>query len=136
MNGGHRHKLREVTFSVAITLLLCWSGAVRVEDRPAEQLDGVCKADPMPSGYVAVGEMESPECKKSAPGQKNAWLINRLQDKIVACAPPDYASGYPPAIAYLVCERVQSNACPPRLDGTANGFLLTIGSTCTSARIK
>jgi hypothetical protein len=35
-------------------------------------LDAVCKSDPLPAGFVAVGEMESPECKASNPGYKNA----------------------------------------------------------------
>src|SRR5437879_2885800 len=51
------------------------------DNQPSEQtLDAVCKADSMPAGFVAVGEIESPECKPSAPGRKNAWLIDRVRD--------------------------------------------------------
>jgi hypothetical protein len=107
------------------------------QNPPSEQaFDAVCKTAPMPAGFVAVGEMESPECKESDPGRKNAWLIDRVRDKIVSCAPPDYASGYPPAIAYMTCERVQAGRCPSSIDGTPNGFLLTAGKSCRNPRVK
>jgi len=101
-----------------------------------QALDGVCKGDPMPAGFVAVKEMESAECKASAPGRKNAWLIDKVHDKIVSCAPPDYASGYPPAIAFMICDRVRTSQCAPSIDGSPNGYLLTMGTTCNSSRVK
>ena len=102
--------------------------SANAEDAPA--LDGVCKSEPMPAGYVAVGEMESPECRRSAPGQRNAWLIDKVRDKIISCQPPDYERGYPPAIGFVVCKRTITSACPFRLDGTPNGFELTKGASC------
>lgn len=100
-------------------------------------LDAVCKAAPMPAGYVAVGEIENPdpECGTSSPGHKNAWLIDKVHDKIISCTPPDYAFGYPPAIAYMICQRVSTPQCPPTLDGTANAYELAQGKSCTSSRV-
>jgi hypothetical protein len=123
-------------------ILVCGLLSVQVTDSRADNalseqvLDGVCKTELMPAGFVAVGEMESPECKASPPGQKNAWLIDKVHDKIISCALPDYAHGYPPAIAYMSCERVQASQCPPSFDGTPNGFLLTTGTSCTNLRVK
>ena len=95
------------------------------------ELPGVCKADPMPAGYVAVGEMESPECGTSSPAHKNAWLIDKVHDKIISCTPPDYAFGYPPVISYSVCRRVWLSTCPANLDGSPNAYELTLGASCS-----
>jgi hypothetical protein len=80
--------------------------------------------------------MESSECTESAQGKNNAWLIDKLRDNVVSCSPPNYAKGFPPAIAYMVCDRVFAPRCSPQLDGTPNGFLLALGETCKSPRIK
>src|SRR5207253_1172531 len=77
-----------------------------------------------------------PECKPSAPGRKNAWLIDRVRDNIISCAPPDYSGGYPPAIAYMICDRLRTSQCAPSIDGTQNGFLLAAGASCKSPRVK
>jgi len=100
-------------------------------DSPYSNLDAICKAEPIPPGFVTVGEMESPECEASNPPAKNAWLIDRVHDNIVTCTSPDYAHGFPPAIAYGVCTGVLAPECPSRLDGSPNGYRLNFGNSCT-----
>jgi hypothetical protein len=121
-----------------LTLLLLLSIiASEADDPPPKQsLDAVCKVDPMPVGFVAVGEMESSECKLSAPGSKNAWLIDKVRDNIISCAAPNYAYGYPPAIGYMICESVLTDSCPGMIDGTPNGLLLTTPTSCRSAKVS
>jgi hypothetical protein len=87
---------------------------------PQATLDGSCKSSPMPAGFIQVGEIESAECTPSAPGHKNAWPIDKIKSGSIACGLPDYDNGYPPAIAYIPCERVSSDQCPPSIDGTPN----------------
>lgn len=99
-------------------------------------LDGICKKDPLPPGYVPVGELDSPECKPLDAGGKSAWLIDKVRNKIVSCAMPNYASGFPPAISYMVCQRVNNPNCPPTLDGSPNAYELTQGTACKNTSIK
>jgi hypothetical protein len=124
--GGQMKLLRQLTLAClsicGVSFLSTPKG--RAENAPSEPLDAICKTAPMPAGSIAVGEMESPECKESPPGRNNAWLIDKVHDQIVSCALPDYTSGFPPTIAYMNCGRVHANACPPKVDGTPNAFLL------------
>jgi hypothetical protein len=93
-------------------------------------LDAECKSNAIPPGHVAVGELNSPECGPN-PRVKNVWYIDKVRDKIVACAVPDYANAYPPVINYRVCRRVYAAACPPLLDGSPNGYeLSSLNSHC------
>jgi hypothetical protein len=135
MSKPVRHlKLACVLVCALLSLLATTGRAENASSEPA--LGWICKTDPMPAGFVAVGEMESPECNKSDPGLKNAWVIDKVDDKIVSCARPDYAYGYPPAIAYLTCERVLASQCPSYMDGTPNGFELTPGTSCKNSAVK
>jgi hypothetical protein len=124
--------------SVRCLLLSCWASPfptlrfAQADLAPSQPvLDAVCKADPMPAGYVAVGEMDSPECGTSSPTHKNAWLVDKVHDKVISCAPPDYAFGYPPVISYSVCRHVSLSTCPAHLDGSPNGYELTLGASCS-----
>jgi hypothetical protein len=127
-----------------LLLLICFVAAdgqskasgegARINQETSSNLDAVCKTDPLPPGYVPVAELDSPECKAEIRPKKNAWLIDKVRDKIVSCAPPDYESGYPPVIAYAVCSRVSTSNCPARLDGSPNGYELTLGSSCTARK--
>jgi hypothetical protein len=137
MCGNVFTRLASLALSMlALGLPFSKSATAQADPAPLEpMLDAVCKVEPMPPGYVAVGEMESPECKPSDPPHKNAWLVDKVRDKIVSCIPPDYASGYPPAISYMICRRVSAQQCTPSLDGTANAYELTLGATCTSPKV-
>ncbi|RWP80455.1 hypothetical protein [Mesorhizobium sp.] len=125
-------------FSLAISCLpfLFFVSAGSSQSEDSAQLDAVCKEMPVPPGFVAVGEMESVECKPSEPGQMNAWLIDRARSKIVSCIPPDYDSGYPPAISLMMCGSVKSAKCQPKLDGSNNAFELTTNLDCSNPRIR
>src|SRR6185312_191336 len=102
------------TASLTSILVLCLLAlpAMAQSNAAQQSLDAVCKSDPkatgyvpdpMPAGYVPVGEMESSECKASEPNKKNAWLIDKVRENIVSCERPNYGKGYPPAIAYMAC---------------------------------
>jgi hypothetical protein len=132
---GAKKRLTNIVLAL-LTMTAAGPNQIARADQPASQaLDGVCKGDSIPPGFVAVGEIESPECKPSPPAQKNSWLIDKVHDKIVACAPPDYDRGYPPVIGYLVCKRLFLSQCPPTLDGTANAYELTLGRSCDSTNL-
>lgn len=123
-----------LSFLMGVVIWLCLSATHALAQE--ENLDGFCKSDVMPGDKVAVGEMDSIQCKTAPPGRSNAWLIDKVHTGVVACAPPNYADGYPPAIGYVVCDHVESTACPMNLDGTPNGFKLTLPNECRSAIVR
>lgn len=100
-----------------------------------EDLDGICKVDKIPIGYVAVGEYNSAQCTSANPVERSAWYVDKVRDGIVSCAVPDYANGYPPVISYLVCRQKVSASCPGHLDGGPNAYELTIPSNCNGAGV-
>lgn len=119
-------KLLALTGRVSLILAL-WSGAGNSQTQPPvvgmENLDAICKTAPVPTGFVTVGELNSPECGTN-PTEMNAWYVDKVRHKIVSCTLPDYSNGQPPAILYRVCKRVLAPACAPRTDGGPNGYEL------------
>lgn len=100
-----------------------------------ENLDGICKLDKVPIGYVPVGEFHSGACASANPVEMNAWYVDKIHDGIVSCTIPDYVSGYPPVIGYTVCQKKLSASCPMRLDGGPNAYELTIPQNCEGRRV-
>ena len=116
-----------------LSINTCFGGS----DAGSGNLDAICKTSPIPPGFVAVGEIDSPvECKAGEPGSKNAWLIDKVREGVVACVPPNYTSGFPPAISYMVCGKISAENCPPNIDGSLNGFLLKTPASCDTPRVK
>ncbi|MGO6937869.1 hypothetical protein [Rhizobium johnstonii] len=116
-------------FAASVTICSCWA-ATTVFAQPTEGLDARCKAEVLPPGYVAVGELESPECPTSTPPAKNAWYIDKLRDGIVSCKRIDYENDYAPLVGYIVCDTEASENCPSRFDGSDNAFKLTLTKSC------
>jgi len=123
-----------------VTLWALWGAAsVRgqvFQEADFSHLDAICKSRPLPAGFMPVGELNSPECEGN-PGDLNAWYVDRVTDGMVACTPPPYADGYPPAITFRVCKRSLSPYCPQNRDGTPNAYeLASFMSLCEGVALK
>ncbi|WP_248447223.1 hypothetical protein [Sinorhizobium meliloti] len=117
--------------SPTIAILVSLIASVPVaRSQNTDLLDGVCKSEPLPAGFVPVAEVDSPECEAVKRGEKNGWLIDKVKDGIVACVPPNLKADAAPAVAYIPCSREFTDQCPARFDGGPNGYKLTFPKSC------
>lgn len=117
---------------VGFVVAACWN----VSAQPADG-DAICKKDPMPAGWVPVGELASPQCGPSgSPFDMNAWILGRLQPGTIACAAPDYSNDPAPNIGYIACGTASASNCPSRLDGTQNAVILQPFLACVRDSYK
>ena len=119
----------DVSARFLVTAALTWMALdVEAQDTasPNVALNAICKKDSMPAGYVAVHEFYSSQCEAKNAFELNAWDLDKPRDGIVACALPDYLSGYPPAMAFVPKRRVVSDQCAPHIDGGPNAFELRL----------
>ena len=123
------------------TKLLCLTAAIAFTAysgfaQAASPGDGLCKTDPVPPGYVPIGELNNAGCANgSNPFAMNAWQFDKARDGITTCQSPDYLEGFPPSISYPIVRSVVSPSCSPKLDGGPNAFVLGTPESVKSMKI-
>lgn len=117
--------IRNCFIIAAIVVVATFANATAAAPLTADatsRLDGICKADPLSSGFVAVKEFRSEKCASQA--TMNAWYVDRAKDGLVVCEAPSYDDAFASAAIYASARRVFTIDCPFVLDGSPNAFVL------------
>jgi len=110
---------------LAVVLLILARCAAGQEPDP---MDAVCKSNPIPADKVIVAEFQSELC--SPPLTKNAWDTVAPIDGTVTCSESKSISASANVAQLMFCEKVHSDKCPRRPDGTPNATVLRAPVSC------
>lgn len=116
------------------SVLVC--AIIILTGRLANAQDGICKNGHIPTNFVVVEELNTPDCDDGIdPFALNTVRVQPVEDGITACSIPGFDSIGPQVAEMVICGTKESNKCAARLDGLPNGLVLQSPTSCAKGKL-